>query len=200
MPRQHLQCFGARLSRITIGASSDVAARRTESHPHQGPRLVRPREVDRPQAIPPSAWGRPRSRGGSPSPGRAPRSRFGACRAATRRVPSEGVAGTSADRPRARGLEVRSQRRTARPPTSRSCSAAWVLRRAGGWAPAVLDRPSTSPPTTRPGHRQQNPLVRAKRAYELHILARRDQVLVTEGVTLDPRGRPLRSEDPSMAT
>src|SRR4051812_49141638 len=50
------------------------------------------------------------------------------------------------------------------------------------------------PPTARPRHRQQNTLVRANRSHELDVVPRRDQLLVTEGVILHPRGRPQRNE------
>src|SRR3954451_1449881 len=71
-------------------------------------------------------------------------------------------------------------------------------RRAGakglGWAVAVrIDH--EVPPPARPGHRQQNALVGAERAHELHVLPRRDQLLVTEGVILHPRGLPQRNEE-----
>jgi hypothetical protein len=66
-------------------------------------------------------------------------------------------------------------------------------KRLGRGVPVRIDH--QIPPTARPGHRQQNALVGAKRTHELDVLARRDQLLVTEGVILDPRGRPQRNED-----
>jgi hypothetical protein len=64
--------------------------------------------VDQPQAISPLAWGCPGSRGGSASPGRAPRSRFGACGAATRLIESHALrrgCRHPGDRPERRRLE-----------------------------------------------------------------------------------------------